>query len=126
MLSTPWTDRRGNAERIAARAWDQLVSAVESAGGSVRGAADEAGGRVGSVKDEAWHRANAAFDALAGRKPSTPWPLVIGIGLLGAAIGWAAGTAARAALSRTEAEERIDIVEADPDRRAGAPVALDT
>ncbi|MEJ3745040.1 hypothetical protein WEI85_17305 [Actinomycetes bacterium KLBMP 9797] len=123
MLSTPWTDRRGRAERIAAQAWDQLVSAVESAGDTARSAAGGAEGRAGAAKDEAWHRASAAFDALAGRRQRPSWLLIIGAGLAGAAIGWAVGTAARSAISRSTDEDRIEIVEADADRRASAPIS---
>jgi hypothetical protein len=117
MLSTPWTDRRGRAERIATQAWEHLVSAVESAGETARSAAGGADDKVGSAKDEAWRRASAAFDALAGRRPQRPWLLILAAGLAGAAIGWAAGTAARTAIARGSEEDRIEIVEADADRR---------
>ncbi|MCW6008173.1 hypothetical protein K1W54_27040 [Micromonospora sp. CPCC 205371] len=121
MLSTPWTDRRGRAERIAAQAWDHLVSAVESAGDTARSTARSATGsaedKVGSARDEAWRRASAAFDALAGRRTHRPWMLILGAGLVGAAIGWAAGTAARNAITRGS-EEQIEIIEADAERQA--------
>ncbi|GLH99051.1 hypothetical protein [Phytohabitans aurantiacus] len=117
MLSTPWTDRRGRAERIATQAWDHLVSAVESAGDTARSAAGGAEDKVGSARDEAWRRASDAFDALAGRRPHRPWLLILGAGLVGAAIGWAAGTAARNAITRDN-EDQIEIVEADAERRS--------
>lgn len=117
MLSTPWTDRRGRAERIATQAWDHLVSAMESAGDTARSAAGDAEDKVGSAKDEAWRRASAAFDALAGRRTHSPWLLILGAGLAGAAIGWVAGTAARAAITRAS-EDQIEIIEADAERRA--------
>jgi len=73
--------------------------------------ADQASSTVGSVADEAWARANAAANALAGRKPGLPWGLIIGAGLLGAALGWAAATTARAALERQAEAEELELAE---------------
>lgn len=71
--------------------------------------ADKASSKVNSVADEAWARANAAADALAGRKPGLPWGLIAGFGLIGAALGWAAATAARAALERQAENEELEL-----------------
>ncbi|MEU4240942.1 hypothetical protein [Actinoplanes sp. NPDC026619] len=99
------------AERTAAQAWDYLSSAMADtaskaasvAGDKSQQLAEQAGGKA----DVAWARANAAAAALAGRKPSTPWGLLIVAGLVGAAAGWAAATYARTALAKqAEAEER--------------------
>ncbi|GGK88549.1 hypothetical protein [Mangrovihabitans endophyticus] len=73
--------------------------------------ADKAGARVNSAADEAWARANAAANALAGHKPGLPWGLIVGVGLLGAALGWAAATSARAALERQAEREEIELAE---------------
>ena len=82
--------RRHKAERIAGQAWDNLSAAVDSAGASTRSASRRATGilddtshRVGSGTKEARKRANAAFDALAGRRRSTPWGWLAAAGLVG-------------------------------------------
>jgi hypothetical protein len=73
--------------------------------------ADQASSTVGSVADEAWARANAAANALAGRKPGLPWGLIIGAALLGAALGWAAASTARAAVERQAEAEELELAE---------------
>ncbi|MEG3637577.1 hypothetical protein [Micromonospora palythoicola] len=130
MFGTHLLDRRSKPERIADQAWQHLVSAVNSAGDSIRdtartarhssaGLAGDAGDLVESAAEEARHRASLAFDALAGRRPALPWTLLIGAALVGAAVGWAAGTAARAAGSRDRAMEDIEFVDVDrPDSPA--------
>ena len=120
--------RKSRAERVADEAWDNLVSAIESAGdvarsvgrrtvdlasdiageaqdrlregaGSVRDVRDSAKGRAGGIKDEAWSRAGSALDALAGRRPRKPWGW-IGVALLGGiAVGWAVAATAPKAIS---------------------------
>ena len=132
MFGTNLLDRRSKPERIADQAWQHLVSAVSSAGDSVRdtarsarrsGLADGAGDLVGSAADEARRRATLAFDALAGRRPALPWTLLIGAALIGAAVGWAAGSAARAAGSRGDRViDDIEFVDVD---RPNAPIGLD-
>lgn len=129
--------RKNRAERTAAQAWEYLSSAMAAAGGSARdvgkhtadvaGAkaseladkasrkssklADKASSTVNAVADEAWARANAAANALAGRKPPRPWSLFAGIALIGAALGWAAATTARAALERKAENEELELAE---------------
>lgn len=83
---------------------------LASAAGSLAGAAGAAG-KVNAAADEAWTRANAAANALAGRKPGLPWGLIAGVGLLGAALGWAAATTARAALERQAEQEELELAE---------------
>ena len=61
--------------------------------------------------DVAWARANAAANALSGAKPPLPWGLIFGVGLLGAALGWAAATTARAALERRAENEELELAE---------------
>jgi len=73
--------------------------------------ADKASTKVGSAADEAWARAYAAANALAGRKPGLPWGLILGVGLLGAALGWAAATTARAALERQAEAEELELAD---------------
>ncbi|NLU79055.1 hypothetical protein HCA58_11845 [Micromonospora sp. HNM0581] len=122
MFGTHLLDRRSKPEQIADHAWQHLASAVNNAGGSLRdtartarhhsaGIADDAGNLVESAAEEARHRASRALDALAGRRPTLPWTLLIGAVLAGAAVGWAAGTAARAAGSRDRALEDIEFVD---------------
>ena len=130
MFGSSLLDRRSKPERIADQAWEQLLSAVGSAGDSVRdaarsarrngsGLADDASDLVGSAAEEARRRATLAFDALAGRRPALPWTLLIAAALAGAAIGWAAGTAARAAGGRSRELEEIEFVDVD---RPDSPV----
>jgi hypothetical protein len=119
MFGTNLMARRSRTEQIGDQAWEHLVAAVNSAGESVRGAtrdtahsarrttsdlASGAGDRVNSVADEAWRRATAASAALAGRRPGMPWLWIIGAAGVGTAIGWAAGSAARAMIARQGAE----------------------
>ena len=133
MFGSSLLDRRSKPERVADQAWQHLLSAAGSAGDSVRdatrvarrnssGLADDATDLVGSAADEARRRASLAFDALAGRRPALPWTLLIAAALTGAAIGWAAGTAARAAGSRDRAAEEIEFVDVD---RPNSPAGLD-
>ncbi|MEV0430787.1 hypothetical protein ACIBPB_10550 [Micromonospora sp. NPDC049836] len=130
MFGSSLLDRRSKPERIADQAWEQLLSTVGSAGDSVRdaaraarrngtGLADDASDLVGSAAEEARRRATLAFDALAGRRPALPWTLLIAAALAGAAIGWAAGTAARAAGGRSRELEEIEFVDVD---RPDSPV----
>ncbi|MFY1617029.1 hypothetical protein [Micromonospora sp. WMMD736] len=134
MFGSNLLDRRSKPERIADQAWEQLLSAVSSAGDSVRDTArtarrsggdlaDGAGDLVGSAAEEARRRASRAFDALAGRQPALPWTLLIGAALVGAAVGWAVGSAARAAGSRDDrAVHDVEFVDVD---RPNSPVGLD-
>ncbi|MEU2613976.1 hypothetical protein ABZ570_20685 [Micromonospora sp. NPDC007271] len=133
MFGTTLLDHRSKPERITDQAWQHLASAVGSAGDGVRGAArsarrngsglaEDAGDLIGSAADEARRRAVLAFDALAGRRPALPWALLVSAALVGAAIGWAAGTAARAAGSRTPDVEEIEFVDVD---RPNSPADLD-
>ncbi|SBT49135.1 hypothetical protein [Micromonospora narathiwatensis] len=124
MFGTTLLDRRGKPERITDHAWRQLLDAAGSAGDGARdaartarrngsGLAEDATELVGSAAGEARRRATLAFDALAGRRPALPWALLVGAALVGAAIGWAAGTAARAAGSRLSDVEEIEFVDVD-------------
>ncbi|GAA3772940.1 hypothetical protein [Micromonospora maritima] len=133
MFGSSLMDRRSKTERVADQAWEHLLSAVGTAGDSVRdatraarrnssGLADDATDLVGSAAEEARRRASLAFDALAGRRPALPWTLLIAAALAGAAVGWAAGTAARAAGSRERAADEIEFVDVD---RPNSPAGLD-
>ncbi|QOC90901.1 hypothetical protein [Micromonospora craniellae] len=118
--------RRSKPEQITDQAWQHLVSAGDSIRDAARSArhtsagfADDAGDLVGSAAEEARHRASLAFDALTGRRPALPWTLLIGAALVGAAIGWAAGSAARAVGSRDQAVDDIEFVDVErPDSPA--------
>ncbi|MGC5032262.1 hypothetical protein [Micromonospora sp. DT229] len=133
MFGTNLLDRRSKPERIADDAWHHLVSAMNTAGDTIRdttrsarhtslGLADDAGDLVGSAADEARRRATRAFDALAGRSPALPWTLLIGAALVGAALGWAAGTAARAAGSQDRSVDDIEFVDVE---RPDSPATTD-
>ncbi|MFD2763458.1 hypothetical protein [Micromonospora eburnea] len=124
MFGTTLLDRRGKPERIADQAWRHLLDAAGSAGDGVRGVArsarrngsglaEDATDLVGSAAGEARRRATLAFDALAGRRPALPWALLVSAALVGAAIGWAVGTAARAAGSRRPEVEEIQFLDVD-------------
>ncbi|MFK3981862.1 hypothetical protein ACI2K4_15985 [Micromonospora sp. NPDC050397] len=112
---------------------DATRHTVHSAGDTVRDAtrhtvhsarrgtshlAGEAGDRVGAMRDEAWRRATAASAALAGRRPGLPWLWIIGAAGVGAALGWAAGSAARAMIARQGEDpataEAVEFVELTP------------
>jgi hypothetical protein len=99
------------ASQLAGRAAKQTSRSATRASRRSARLADRAGARVSAVADEAWARANAAADALAGRKPGLPWGLILGAGLLGAALGWAAASAARAALERQAEAEELELAE---------------
>jgi hypothetical protein len=133
MFGTNLVARRSKPEQIADQAWEHLLATVNSAGESVRGAARDtarsarrstshlAGGasnRVNSVADEAWRRATAASAALAGRRPGLPWLWIIGAVGVGATIGWAAGSSARALIAREGTDpgttEGVEFVELAP------------
>ena len=101
--------RRHEAERIAGQAWNTMVSTVEGAGESARSTrrramhmVDDASNRVSSTTQEARRRANAAFDALAGRQPAKPWGWLLGAAIVGAVLGWLANVAGRQAMSGTD------------------------
>jgi hypothetical protein len=104
------TSRKRKAERIAGQAWHNLVSAVDNAGSATRSAkrraadlVDDASDRVGSGAVEARRRANAALDALAGRRPrGKPWGWLAAATLVGAAFGWVATTVGRQIVGRPE------------------------
>jgi ElaB/YqjD/DUF883 family membrane-anchored ribosome-binding protein len=107
------TSRSRKAERIAGQAWNNLVSAVDSAGSATRSATrsakrraatmvDDASDRMESGAHEARRRTNAALDALAGRKPRTPWGWLAAATLVGAAFGWVAQRIGRTIVGRPE------------------------
>ena len=101
--------RRHKAERIAGQAWDQLSSAVDTAGSTTRTASrraagffDDASSRMNSGAKEARKRANAARDALAGKPRPKPWGWLAAAALVGAAIGWVATNLGRNVLGHED------------------------
>jgi hypothetical protein len=114
-MFTKQESRRHKGERIAGQAWDNLSAAVDTAGSSTKSASRKAAGifddtshRVGSGAKEARKRANAAFDALAGRRRPLPWSWLAAAGLVGAAVGWVVTTAGRQFLPRRDSLELPD------------------
>lgn len=102
----------GRAGRKSAKltAKSKKNALLAGAAGGLAGAAGAAG-KVNAAADEARNRANAAAAALAGRRPALPWGLLVGVGLLGTALGWAAATTARAALERKAEQEELELAE---------------
>lgn len=142
MFGISQLDRRSKPERIADQAWEYLTSAVNSTGDTLRHTArdtarsarrttshlaDDAAGRAGVIAGEARDRASRAYDALAGHRPGLPWTLLVGVGLIGAAVGWAAGMASARARQHAEVTSDAgtgDLEFVDVDRPA-ATVARD-
>jgi hypothetical protein len=105
------TTKTSRKQALATQAWENLSSAVESAGHSTRvagrraaGYVDDASGRVGAGAKEARRRANAAMDALAGRRPPTPWVLLAIAAGIGAAAGWVATAFGRRIAASSDAD----------------------
>jgi ElaB/YqjD/DUF883 family membrane-anchored ribosome-binding protein len=143
MPSSPWQSRRSASERTTAQAWDHLTAAVTAAGDGARIAgrtagdsaksvsraatrqgsrlADETGTRVGSAADEAWRRANAALDALAGRRRGVPWRWLLVAGVAGVAIGFAAAATLRTARNRSVQPAAFDGADREPAVLSPAP-----
>jgi hypothetical protein len=108
--------RKHTADLAGAKAAVATATATKLAGKAGKKSsklADKAAARLSAVSDEAYERATLAANALAGRKPGLPWGLLIGVGLLGAALGWAAATTARAALERQAENEQLELAEPD-------------
>jgi len=103
------------ATKLADKASKHSGKLAGKAGKKSSKLADKAAAKLAEVSDEAYERANLAANALAGRKPGLPWGLLIGAGLLGVALGWAAATTARAALERQAENEQLELAESEPD-----------
>ena len=86
----------------------KLAAEAGKKGSKLSGKANK---KVNKAADEAFARATLAANALSGKKPGLPWGLIIGVGLLGAALGWAAATTARAALERQAENEELELAE---------------
>jgi hypothetical protein len=112
-------------QALAGQAWENLITAVESARQSTRsagrraaGIADDASGRVGSGAKEARRRANNALDALAGKRPATPWGMLAVVAALGIAVGWVARAFGRR-LPLTQSDDLADLADDTPVDLAG-------
>jgi ElaB/YqjD/DUF883 family membrane-anchored ribosome-binding protein len=115
--------RAQKAERVAAQAWENVVSTIDNAGASARsagrraaGAVDGASDRVGSGAKEARRRANAALEALSGRKPARPWGWLAAFALVGMAVGWLGTLVGRQARQHDplELSDSFDTFDTDP------------
>ena len=102
---------KSKAERTTDQAWEYLSSAMSTAGDSATKAAAVAGDKGQDWAGEAWRRANAAADALAGRRPGRPWGLLALTALAGITVGWAAAAYGRRALAREAALEEQELAE---------------
>ena len=114
-MGTNLLHRKGKTEKATQQAWDYLKHRMDSAGdlaGTTRSTMSStvtsATGALGAVTHEAKYRANAALDALAGRRPALPWTLIAGVAVLGAVAGFAASIAAKRSLAERPAESEID------------------
>jgi hypothetical protein len=101
------------ATKLADKAGKHGSKLTGKAGRKSSKLADKAAARLSAVSDEAYERATLAANALAGRKTGLPWGLLVGAGLLGVAIGWAAASTARAALERQAENEELELAEPD-------------
>jgi len=101
------------AAKLADKAGKKSNKLAGEAGKKSGKLADKAAARLSAVSDEAYERATLAANALAGRKPGLPWGLLVGAGLLGVALGWAAASTARAALERQAENEQLELAEPD-------------
>jgi hypothetical protein len=99
------------ASKLADQASRKSSKFATEAGKKSSKLSDKANKKVNKAADEAFARATLAANALAGKKPGLPWGLIIGVGLLGAALGWAAATTARAALERQAENEELELAE---------------
>ena len=115
--------KRGNeVTRLADQAWDNLTSAASSGGDlaksvgrQTRSLADEGRSKVSSGSKEARRRADAALDALAGKKPPRRWGWVLGAAAVGVAIGWVATAFGRRAVTAAQEQLAVDAQPADLD-----------
>jgi hypothetical protein len=98
--------KAAKAQSVAEDAWDALVSNWGSARDRTGDLVSDTQERVGSATDEAWRRASAAYDALAGRRPGTPWGLLLTAVVAGAAVGWVAAAAIGRAPGLAELDSR--------------------
>ncbi|GAA3342847.1 hypothetical protein GCM10020358_39330 [Amorphoplanes nipponensis] len=101
------------AAKLADKAGKQGGKLADRAGRKSGKLADKAAAKLAEVSDEAYARANLAANALAGRKPGLPWGVIVGVGLLGVALGWVAATTARAAIERQAENEQLELAESD-------------
>ena len=99
-------DQAGRRGQRLGKKGQKVAAKAQKRGRKLAKKANKRGSTLASVAsgkaDEAWSRANAAADALAGRR-RRPWGLLLGAGLVGGAVGFAAAGAMRAAKER-EAE----------------------
>ena len=95
------------ATKLADKAGRQSGKLAGKAGKKGSKLTDKATAKLNAVSDEAFERATLAANALAGRKPGLPWGVLVGVGLLGVALGWVAATTARAAIERQVENEEL-------------------
>ncbi|GAA1831845.1 hypothetical protein GCM10009682_58000 [Luedemannella flava] len=96
--------RRKEVSRLVDHAWGNLTSAASTGGDKAK----QYGAKVGAGSREARRRADAALDALSGKRPPVPWGLVAGVAALGVALGWAATVFGRRAVTTAQQQLTAD------------------
>src|SRR5262245_21315494 len=87
--------KRGKeVSRLVDHAWDNLTSAASTGGDKAKAYS----AKVGAGSREARRRADAALDALAGKKQGPAWGWIAGAAALGVALGWVATVFGRRAV----------------------------
>ncbi len=90
--------RTKEVSRLVDNAWGNLTSAASSGGDKAK----SYGGKVSAGSKEAKRRADAAMNALAGKKPKPRWGLIAGAAALGVALGWVATAFGRKAVDTAQ------------------------
>ncbi|WP_344080062.1 hypothetical protein [Luedemannella helvata] len=93
--------RTKEVSRLVDHAWGNLTSAASSGGDKAK----SYGEKVSAGSKEAKRRADAAMNALAGRKPKPRWGWLAGAAALGVALGWLATAVGRQAV--TTAQQKL-------------------
>jgi len=91
--------KRGKeVSRLVDHAWGNLTSAASTGGDKAKAYS----AKVGAGSKEARRRADAALDALAGKRAPVSWGWVAGAAALGVALGWVATAFGRRAVQTAQ------------------------
>jgi ElaB/YqjD/DUF883 family membrane-anchored ribosome-binding protein len=129
MSSRHGAKRTREAERIASQAWEQLVSRVDSTVDNARSVrrraanlATDAQHKVEATAEEARWRANAALDALSGRRPPRPWGAFAIAAAIGAVLSFITAAIARRALATSQPFIPDDLSDPEDVRMTTSPI----